>query len=111
MAFSKDYKFSSAVYVFLIITTIFAFLYSIGFLSNIEQKISDNLYGGKTPMESIIIIAIDDKSIQEISRWPFDREVFITLFEKLRDAKVVALDVAFFENSSEETDKKTCRNH
>ena len=75
-----------------------------GFFSNIQQKLSDNLYGGKTPLDSIIIAAIDDKSIQEIGRWPWSREIIAQAINQLKEAKVIGIDIAFFEPTK--NDKK-----
>ncbi|MCK4670039.1 MAG: adenylate/guanylate cyclase domain-containing protein [Nanoarchaeota archaeon] len=86
----------------LLCAIICSLLFSIGFLSNIQLKLSDNLYGGKTPLDSIILIAIDDKSLQEIGRWPWDRDKFAEVVDFLSGAKTVGIDVAFFEESEEE---------
>ena len=82
---------------------ILSILFSLGFLSNIQLKLADNLYGGKTPLDSINIIAIDDKSLQEIGRWPWDRDVFAYAINYLDQAKVIGIDVAFFETSKNDT--------
>jgi adenylate cyclase len=79
------------------------FLYA-GFFSNIQLKLSDNLYGGKKPLDAIVLVAIDDKSLQEIGRWPWNRETFAKAIEQLSEAKVIGMDVAFFETSDTEQD-------
>ena len=81
-----------------------ALLYA-GFFSNIQLKLSDNLYGGKTPLDGIAIVAIDDKSLQEIGRWPWNREIFAKTIENLEQSKAIGIDVAFFEASEQEQDK------
>ncbi|MBT5021515.1 CHASE2 domain-containing protein [Candidatus Woesearchaeota archaeon] len=83
---------------------LFAFFY-VGLFSNIQLKISDNLYGGKTPLDAIILVEIDDSSIQEIGRWPWDRSVFAELINKLNQSKVIGVDVSFFESSDPAQDK------
>ncbi len=85
---------------------ILSMLFSIGFLSNVETKFTDILYGGKAPLNNIVIIEIDDRSIQEFGRWPFNRIYFGEVVKHLHDAKVVAIDVAFFEESVKVTDDK-----
>lgn len=79
-------------------------LFTVGFFSNIQLKLTDNLYGGRLALDNIVIVAIDDKSLQEIGRWPWDRSVFATTIEKLSSAKVVGMDVAFFESTNAESD-------
>nr|MBI4156745.1 adenylate/guanylate cyclase domain-containing protein [Candidatus Woesearchaeota archaeon] len=66
---------------------------------NIRSSMTDKLYGGKSPLDNIIIISIDDESINKIGRWPWDREVFADLFSKTKDAKVIGIDISFFEES------------
>ena len=85
---------------------VFSSLYSIGFLSTLEHRLSDNLYGGATPLSEIVLVAIDDRSIQSIGRWPWDRAVFAELIDKLSQAKVIAIDVGFYEISNNESDQK-----
>lgn len=88
----------------LIVAVLMVALFSAGFYSNIQIKLSDYLYGGGTASDKIVIVAIDDKSIQEIGRWPWDRGNFTRLVLNLRDAKAIGLDIAFFEASDPETD-------
>jgi len=46
---------------------------------------------------SIIIVAIDEKSLAELGRWPWPRELHAELLERIRDLDVrgVAIDVLF----------------
>ncbi|MBW3011087.1 adenylate/guanylate cyclase domain-containing protein, partial [Candidatus Woesearchaeota archaeon] len=98
-------RLAKCVGIALICAVIFSLLFSVGFLSNIQLKLSDSLYGGKSPLDSIVIVAIDDKSLQELGRWPWDRDRFAEVVDFLSGAKVVGIDVAFFERSEEEKDK------
>lgn len=52
--------------------------------------------------EEVLVIGIDDKSLQEIGAWPFDRKVFADVTKKLSEAgvKVIAYDVLFLEERS-----------
>ncbi len=53
-----------------------------------------------TPVrDEAVIIAIDDKSLQSIGSWPWDRDVFASLTEKVTagGAKSVIYDVLFLE--------------
>ncbi|MFH0948953.1 MAG: adenylate/guanylate cyclase domain-containing protein [Candidatus Aenigmatarchaeota archaeon] len=63
-------------------------------------RASDILYEKRSPLDSIIIVAIDDKSLQQIGRWPWDRKVYADFLSVARNAKVVGFDVSFFESSS-----------
>ena len=77
-------------------------LFNIGFLNNINVKLTDNLYGGLTPADNIIIIAIDDASLQEIGIWPWNRTVYADLMPKLNQSKIIGIDVAFFEPTDDD---------
>jgi len=92
------------IVIALLITVMLSFLFSIGLFSNIQTSLSDSFYGGLFPREDIIIVAIDDKSMQEIGRWPWDRENFAEIIPLLKETKVTGIDVAFFEESNEESD-------
>ena len=54
-----------------------------------------------------MIIAIDDKSINAIGRWPWDRKVHAQLLELLANGKprVIGYDVAFPEKSNPQSDE------
>jgi len=71
-----------------------------------QLKLSDSLYGRQDPMLNVAIVAIDDKSLQEIGRWPWSRAVWADILEKLSSARVIGIDVAFFENSTAQDDEK-----
>ena len=47
----------------------------------------------------VVVVGIDDASLQEIGAWPWDRNIFAQLTKTLDDAgaRVVAYDVLFFE--------------
>jgi len=65
---------------------------------------SDAIYDESKPFSEIKIIAIDDKSIKEIGRWPWSRSVFENAFEKLENAFVIGVDVSFLEPENNQTD-------
>src|SRR5215471_7931124 len=49
--------------------------------------------------DRVSIVAVDEKSIDEIGQWPWGRDVLAELLERLRDlgARVIALDVILSE--------------
>jgi len=99
----KQFLIPILVAIFLII------LFSLGVFSNIQVKLVDNLYGGKTALKDIIIVSIDDKSLQEIGRWPWDRNVTAELFPKLKGARIIGVDVGFYEKQDKEKDSILAR--
>ncbi len=96
-------KFHLSLLVSFSVAAALSLLFSIGFLSAYNTGLSDNLYGGKAAFDDIVIVGIDDKSLQEIGRWPWDRDEHARLLEKIGNhARIVAFDIAFFEPSEED---------
>jgi adenylate cyclase len=81
-------------------------LFLLGVFSGWQLKLSDALYNEKAPLKNIVIVAIDDKSLQEIGRWPWPRERFVELMPKLAESEVVGIDVAFFEEYDKKVDEE-----
>ncbi len=72
------------------------------FIHNVDLKMKDVrllLRGPVKPPSSVIIVAVDNKSVKEIGRWPWSREIFGELLKGMAEygVKVTALDVVFSE--------------
>src|SRR5664280_2351224 len=72
------------------------------FIHNVDLKMKDLrllMRGPLKPPSSVVIVAIDNKSVKEIGRWPWSREIIGELFIRMAEygVKVSALDVVFFE--------------
>jgi adenylate cyclase len=70
----------------------------------IELKLQDLKfrYRGALPAgKELAIVAIDDDSLKSLGRWPWSREVFSQLMQRLKEAqpKVIGLDIIFAEKS------------
>ncbi|MBI2583838.1 MAG: CHASE2 domain-containing protein, partial [Candidatus Aenigmarchaeota archaeon] len=96
MKFSKK---QMLLLIFIIISSALSLLHLAGAFSVQSLRASDALYAPAPAMEDITIFAIDDSSIQRIGRWPWDRAVYAQALEKLQGAKVVGIDISFFEPS------------
>lgn len=77
---------------------------------SVSPLISDNyLYDtwlsmqSSPPSQDILIVEIDEQSLQRLGRWPWPREIHAKLIEKLDEAGAAAivLDILFAENSRE----------
>ncbi|MDD3175681.1 MAG: adenylate/guanylate cyclase domain-containing protein [Candidatus Nanoarchaeia archaeon] len=90
----------SSLLCFLILTSLFL----TGFLSQTNLKLTDQLYGSNKYIQDIVIIAIDDKSLEEIGTWPWSRNNFTLLLTKLNDSKLVIFDISFFRETPEDID-------
>ncbi len=82
------------------------FLYSVNFefISILELKLSDLVQRSspqKTGTVPIVIVAVDDRSIEEVGRWPWPRDEVAKLIEKISKAspKVIGVDIIFPEKT------------
>lgn len=70
-----------------------------GILRPFQERITDLLFVQHVPMPHIIIVAIDDESIQSVGQWPWPRAVFGQLVSALQNAAIIGIDVNFKEPS------------
>jgi signal transduction histidine kinase/CHASE2 domain-containing sensor protein len=66
------------------------------------------LRGELTAPDDLVILAIDDLSLQRIGKWPWPRSVMADVLDKLTQARVrsVGLDIIYAEPSAPEEDKR-----
>ncbi len=80
-------------------------------LQQLDFRMKDarfRIRGPVKPDMDIVVVAIDHKSIKEIGRWPWSREVTAKLIENLAvhyGTKVTALDIVFSEPQNPVADK------
>jgi adenylate cyclase len=86
------------------ITAFFAILLLISFppIESIENKLYDlrfRLRGTLKAPENIVIAAIDEKSIERLGRWPWDRNIIARLVNRLSEAgsELIVFDTFFSE--------------
>ncbi|MFH1101367.1 MAG: adenylate/guanylate cyclase domain-containing protein [Methanobacteriota archaeon] len=90
-------KLTKTLIVSLSIPLVVSVFMTAGFLDTWESKISDALYTPGPTLHDIVIVAIDDKSLQELGRWPWPRDRFATVLDDLNQSAVIGIDVSFFE--------------
>ncbi|WP_242113152.1 CHASE2 domain-containing protein [Luteimonas aquatica] len=73
-----------------------------------DYRIYDTLlrHAGERADDSVVIVAIDDKSVSALGRWPWPRRTHADLIDRLSrvGARGVALDVVFAEPDSADPD-------
>lgn len=82
--------------------------WSLGAWNNLELSTYDtwfNLRGIEDPGPNIVIVAMDEKSIQKLGPLPWPRTIHARLLDKLASAKVVGIDVLFDAPTSPEKDQ------
>jgi adenylate cyclase len=96
----------TAFRVCLLGTVCVMFLYAIGaqsaLIRSLEVKALDvrfHLRGIQPPVSPIALVVIDDQSIAELGRWPWSRQRFADILQRLRQAgtKVIGIDLLFAE--------------
>ena len=79
-------------------------LYQIGIVNQLDHIVYDTRLKVAMPRgidERIVILDIDEKSLQEVARWPWPRDVMASLVTKLFDKyqiAIVGFDVVFAES-------------
>lgn len=81
---------------------------------HIESKTFDlrlhlrNILKKQPATENIVIVAIDEKSIAEIGRWPWSRSIQAELIEKVSSGKpkTIGIDIMYSEPESREADSR-----
>lgn len=91
-------KIRQYIYNILIVFLGVSFL-SIQFFEQLNIQFTDYLQGTMRLRNEIVIIAIDDESLNEIGAWPWTRDVWAQAFNNLAESKprVAGIDVLFLE--------------
>src|SRR3989344_3121916 len=89
----------SAIAIFLATTAITLAAYTGNVFDIWQEKILYRFFvKGNTP-EDILIIAIDNESINRLGQWPWPREFFARAINNLKAAEKIGIDVSFSELS------------
>jgi len=100
---------SNARYIvsLLLIAAITAFWYfKLPPLYSLSLSVNDSNFfiSDRHPHKDVVLVAVDEKSVNRYGRWPWDRDLFAKGLERLREAKAIALDIVFSEYSDEKKD-------
>lgn len=108
----EDSKVAVFLLAFISVFIVIALYYNQNsFLEAFEAKTYDlrfkSLRGAVTPNADIAIIAIDDKSIAELGRFPWTRSQYVRLLDRLSaaNAKALLVDAFFSERETPEIDR------
>ncbi len=85
----------------LIVGLVFATAYWYGLFSGQENFFQDLLFS-KRPIDGrLVILAVDNESLQKIGQWPWPREVFADTLNKMNEAppRALGFDILFAEPS------------
>jgi adenylate cyclase len=100
------------LYIFCLILIVFSaavylFIYEVSPFFELSQKTDDINFSlsDNIPDKNIIFAAVDEKSVNRLGRWPWDRSVIAKGLKKIDNASVVLLDMTFSETSSKSEDE------
>lgn len=85
--------------------TIFALFMMSGLAPALSGQALDFLFmlrGPAKPNQEIIIIGIDEDSLEQLGTWPFQRKLHAELLSKLGKAQVIGFDILFSEPTSQD---------
>ncbi len=76
-----------------------------------DYKSLEMFHKDRSPYPGIVILAVDNKSLQEIGRWPWDRAVEANIINKLNTTGVraIAVDINFSESQNNFSDGELAR--
>lgn len=96
--------------VALLSTLLVAFLAADRVTARIDNVVYDGFLrlGERAPRSDILIVAIDNRSLQELGKWPWPRERQAALIDRIAQSRprAVAYDVLFVEPATPEGDRQ-----
>lgn len=97
----------AAIGLFCALCVLIAWWMRPGFLASMDLKATDAMFalrGQRPAPDEVVIVAVDEKSVNEAGRWPWSRTKTAALVEALSEARTVALDMVFSEPQDERSD-------
>jgi len=83
-----------------------AFLERLAFsLEDFKFSLRSTLEQVPASPDNIVIVAVDEQSINRIGRWPWDHKTFARLIENLSEARLVGLDMVFADPTDAASDQ------
>ncbi|HEV3474541.1 MAG TPA: adenylate/guanylate cyclase domain-containing protein [Actinomycetota bacterium] len=84
---------------------------SAGIFQNAQLRLTDGLFPAVAADPRIVVVAADERSLDAIGRWPWDRSVHARLIDALRKggAALIGYDVTFSEPSDPAQDADLAR--
>lgn len=104
----KDLLWCLWVFIFLIFNlSIYLFTNFYLPIENIFYDLRFKIRGPVQPQDKVVIVKIDQQSLESLGRWPWDRKILAKAIENLFKAgvKIVGLDIIFPEESNKVSDK------
>ncbi len=90
------------------LTTIITYRLKPEFLTGVDLKALDAMFkarGASDAPAEVVIVAVDEKSVNEQGRWPWPRQKTAAVLKRLKDARVTAVDMVFSEGENPVADR------
>jgi adenylate cyclase len=90
----RQRRLGQAVLVGLVVAAVVSLAHWAGLFTSLQLGVADYLYETDgDPGDEIVIVAIDEPSLEALGSWPWPFQHYTRLFERLRGASAVGLDV------------------
>jgi adenylate cyclase len=110
LKFIKNYRLP--VFAGFMFFAVLAYTFTPKFIDRFALSFEDGKFNFRTavgmtpkPYGDMVIVTVDERSVNKLGRWPWRRDVIGDMFYGLRDASVVALDIVFSENTETDRDE------
>ena len=97
-------KLTKTLFVSIIVSAIVSLLLVAGFLGTWETKISDSFYSPTRTLDDIVIVAIDDDSLEELGLLPWPRSNYAQVIDQINQSSVIGIDIIFDLETNVEND-------
>ena len=90
--------------IILFINSVLIWIYFLYPTTKISLQLNDIYYkfNSNQPNPNIVFVQIGEKSINKFGRWPWNREVLAKQISKIKNAKVILLDMVFSEPTNKD---------
>ena len=91
--------------IILFVNIVLIWIYFLYPTTKISLQLNDIYYkfNYNHPNPNIVFVQIGEKSINKFGRWPWDREVLAKQISKIKNAKVILLDMVFSETTNKDS--------
>nr|WP_321267601.1 CHASE2 domain-containing protein [uncultured Sulfurimonas sp.] len=95
-----------SVLIPILIVTLLLHLYKVEPFESFSLRYNDINFDlqKKSPSKDVVFVAVDEPSVNEFGRWPWDRAIIAKGIDALVDADVVLMDMIFSEPTSQMQD-------
>jgi|GEM_PF-4756268 len=91
--FVEKYRILFGFLICILFTLVFV---GFGLFKNVDNVISDKLFLVEGSTSHVVLVQIDEATLQSLGGWPLDRKYYAEFLNKV-NAKVIGIDISFFD--------------